>query len=127
MADPTLSVLLDRLVAERRSGATFDEAWPAAVAIALGGVSGLELDEWQAALSGTRLAWQASYCRWPQRRVERALVAVAEDPEREPVVGDSDCPVCGEPVSPGRRGRRRTYCGPVCQRAAHGRTLSAAA
>lgn len=85
MAEPTLTVLLDRLVAERRSGATFEEAWPAAVGKALAGVSGVELNAWQGALSGTRLAWEASFNRWPQRRVERALVAVAVDPEREPL------------------------------------------
>jgi hypothetical protein len=77
------------------------------------------------ALGGTRLQWEAYYNRWPMRRRERALVAVADDPEREPI--GLRCPVCDGLIEQGGNGPRRIYCSRQCQRAANGRTVEVAA
>ena len=49
--------------------------------------------KWRAALSDTAEAWEAAYTRTGASRPERALHAVSDDPDREPiesVLGDAD-------------------------------------
>jgi hypothetical protein len=128
IAEAALTRLLECLAAQRRADVGFDDAWPLAVRDALAGVSGVELSDWTAALSGTRSAWEASYEGWPQFRRERALEAVAWDEERAQVQGDSDCPVCGRDIVQKGRGARKLYCSLRCRRSAHdGRPVKAAA
>lgn len=68
--------LVELLALARRTGATFPEAWPAAVARALAGAEADEQEEWLEALEGTRAAWAArgsvSRVRGPSERSMRS-------------------------------------------------------
>lgn len=115
----------DELADRRRAGASFDEAWPAALGAALRGES--DDEEWTVALGATRGAWLAAYAGAPASNPERALTLVGED--REPLVEDVGrrCERCEEPMPAGKPVHAR-YCSRECQRAMHGRrVLSAAA
>lgn len=103
----------------------FGDAWGPVTASVVSALVGDERVEWFAALNATRGAWQAAYERQPSTRQERALVAVASDPERAPIP-DRECRRCEADVSHLRRLAK--YCGADCRRAAHlERTLAAAA
>jgi len=113
--------LVDLLAAERRNGTPFDDAWPAAVARSLADVAGVELEAWRAALSETRPAWAASWERRPATGAQRALRAVAEDPDREalPAAYAGSCARCGQTIAAKPRGAPATYCSSKCRRSAH--------
>lgn len=110
----TLEQVRDQLSAARRDGVEFSEAWAAAL-------SAVDAADWRQALEATRDAWQSGYEHRPAARPLRALHALVDDPDREPLPGlDGRCGWCGEPIPPGKR-RTARYCSHACQRAAHGR------
>ncbi len=106
------------LMVARRHGVEFADAWEPAVARALADVKGDELSEWLDAFEDTRTAWMAAWERRPATRPERALLAVAEDPERE-AMADRECPRCGAEIPPSRGGKPRKWCSERCRRAAN--------
>jgi hypothetical protein len=126
MAEGPLTRLLATLVAERRCGADFEEAWPAAMREALAGVGGAERSNWTAALNGTMRAWEASYERFPQSSRESAAGLLSEGRGPAPVDGDS-CAHCGQGVVQPGRGARRLYCSARCRRDAYEHRRLAAA
>jgi hypothetical protein len=77
--------LVDLLADARRSGQDFGAAWPCCVAEAVGGAAPRERDDWHVALGETAAAWGAAYARRPATTAQRALHAVAVDPERVPL------------------------------------------
>lgn len=119
------------LVAERDSGRPFGRAWPVALAVALRGAqTGDERDVWAGALEATRGAWEAAYGRQDAPVCERALAALGTDPERVVKLapaGGRICDRCGDSIPPAKKDRRARYCSRVCQRAANGRRVTAAA
>jgi hypothetical protein len=118
------AILLELLADARGRGLDFEQAWPAGVTAALDGIRGAERANWRAALGGTRDAWEIGWNRWPGSRRVRAPLAVAHDLEREPI--GLRCPTCDGRVEQLDSGRRRIYCSRACQRAANGRTVTAA-
>jgi hypothetical protein len=82
--------MLDQLAAARRRGESFGEAWPSALSAALTVVPAKwERNEWAHVLSGMTSTWAEAYLRVPAGKGERALAAVAQDPDREPL-GDRE-------------------------------------
>jgi hypothetical protein len=77
--------LVRDLADARRRGEPFAEAWTVALKPALVGQRGDERAQWRAALADTRPAWLAAWERRPASVPERALLAVAQDPERVPL------------------------------------------
>lgn len=84
----------------------------------MSGLRGDELHAWTKALTGTREAWASAYVGQPARRRERALVAVAQDPDRVPLPLSGVCVECDRPTPPQRR-RAARYCGDECRQAAN--------
>lgn len=79
------ALLVEQLAAGRRAGATFEQAWPQALAAALRAAKPAERPEWDRALHATVDSWAQAWLRGPASRLERALQAVAEDPDRVPL------------------------------------------
>lgn len=127
MTDRVLERLRESLALSRDAGATFDDAWLLALE-AIPAASAVE-SGWRAALTSTEAAWRDAYVgASPARRV-RALVAIADDPDREDVAedvaeGGRVCGHCSKPI-PATRSIIARYCSPDCQRAVHGRKLAA--
>jgi len=124
--------IVDILAAERRTGTSFAVAWPAAVGQVLADAVGVELEAWRAALTETRPAWAAAWERRPATRAQRALAAVADDPERQALAAGEHAPAgycarCDAPILavPGQCGVRAMYCGGPCRRAASVARLAA--
>lgn len=114
------SVLLDRLVAARRAGHSFPDAWPAATAAAVAVADVEERGAWSEAFECTRPAWRSAFDREPAGRREQALTLVADGSDREPLP-ERECRHCGAeiPDGRGRRGGHARYCSSVCRRRAH--------
>jgi len=105
------------------AAASFDDEWSRAVARALGGVAGEDLEAWQDALGSTRPAWREAWERRPPTRAQRALHVVAgDDREALPDGYVGDCARCDAPIiiTPGARrpGVPRLYCTDACRRSA---------
>lgn len=114
------------LAAAQAAGQPFNTAWAAAVDQATAG--GPEGDDWRAALNATRPAWRAAWHQYPARQPERALLALADDPDRIPLPADAsdrDCEHCGDPIPLSRRQLAR-YCSRECQRSVSRRPQMAA-
>jgi hypothetical protein len=77
--------LAQDLADARRRGETFADAWTVAVKRATAGLRTDERTAWKGALADTRPAWLAAWERRPASVPERALLAVAADPERVPL------------------------------------------
>lgn len=108
--------LLVELVSHRARGSNFEDAWAAALTLALAGEQGEQDRDWRCALEGTRDHWQSAYVGRPPRRPERALSLVAEDRE----LRDLDarlCEQCGAAMAFHRgRGRAPKFCCARCRR-----------
>jgi hypothetical protein len=79
--------LREHLAADLAAGTDFDDAWPAAVAAALGWArTRRDRDTWAAAFDHTRMAWEAAYLGEPAGSCDRAIEAVGryEALRREP-------------------------------------------
>ena len=109
--------LADQLIAERRSGASFADAWERALGVAIDGA--YEAGMWRSALEATRAEWEASWHRLERPRPVRALVAVRADPERvalDPDEQPEPCEHCGGKVRSKPNGRSVLYCSGKCRR-----------
>ncbi len=101
-----LAVLLEHLVAARRAGMSFEEAWPDAREAALRAVQGGQNRiEWASALSETGGAWQDAYERRPPQRSEWCLHALCGAPDlsvlgfdQPPQLGHRHAQRLGEPA-----------------------------
>ncbi len=117
-------VLRERLVAARRAGVSFEEAWPGALDAAVD-ASRWERAEWLEVLSGTVEAWRAGWERQPATRPERAL-AMLVMPGGEPLP-ERACEQCGGEILP-ERDKRARFCSDGCaKRAAYLRERERAA
>jgi hypothetical protein len=86
-----LAALAEHLAAARRVGRPFAEAWPAAFAAATVSVGPAhEREQWRAALHATRVAWQAGYERCDAPDEQRAVLALLDPDEREPLDAEVD-------------------------------------
>ena len=80
------TVLLSQLADARRRGESFEVAWADALAAALAVVEQVwERREWRHVLDDMTSTWREAYLRVPAGKPERALAAVAQDPDREPM------------------------------------------
>ena len=114
------------LAAARRHGKVFAEAWPAATARAVAGQRRDELEAWNAAFTATRGAWASAWHRVAATRPQRALLAVAVDPERVALPEHGECARCAAALPPPRNGQPQKWCSPACRRAASRVSLAAA-
>jgi len=108
-------VLREQLAAARRAGASFDEAWPGALMVAVNAVE-WERAEWLEVLSELVDAWRAGWKRAPATRPERAL-AMLVLPGGTPLP-ERACEHCGEEIPP-ERDRRARFCSDRCRRDAN--------
>lgn len=108
--------LADLLADARCSGATFAGVWAPSVTRALADAEPGEQGEWLGVLEATRDAWACAWERQPSSRVERALYAVAVDPDRV-ALPELACQRCGAAIPP-ERDKRAKWCGDRCRRAA---------
>jgi hypothetical protein len=69
----------------RRRGEPFETAWSRAIKHALAGQRGPERQAWRAALADTRPAWESAWERRSASAPERAVLALAPAPDREPL------------------------------------------
>jgi len=122
----------DTLLVQRAAGVAFAAAWPRAIDEAAG--QDAEASEWLTVLDATREAWAAAYDGREAGRAERALLAVAVDPDREgiiePAVDPKCCRQCAGPIPPERlvhaKPRRPVlYCSARCRRDASVARLAA--
>jgi hypothetical protein len=91
---------------------SFDEAWPVALAEAVGAVR-WEREEWIDALSGTVEAWRAAWEHRDATGREKALaVLVRPGGEQLP---ERACENCGVEIPANRHGNVR-YCSDPCRR-----------
>lgn len=67
----------------RRRGEPFEAAWPEAVKRATAGQRTDDRQAWASAFTATRDAWASAWERRPATRAQRAVLAVATDPDRE--------------------------------------------
>ena len=104
------------LLVARRHGLGFSDAWEPAVARALADVEPDEIADWLAAFNATRGAWASAWERRAASRAERALLAVADDPDRE-ALPDRACQRCAEEI-PADRDKRAKWCSEKCRRQA---------
>jgi len=118
-------ILVVQLAGARRKGAGFADAWPDALAAALASVrDARECREWTTVLAEMVETWRAAFERRPAARRERALRAVADDPDREPL-DDADGEPCGrrcehcDAAIPDDRDPRTIYCSDRCRKNAH--------
>ena len=108
--------LREHLADARRAGASFDQAWPGALAAAVGAVR-WERAEWLEALTNTVKVWRAGWERRPSTGPERALDALVM-PGGVPLP-ERPCELCGGEVPP-ERDVRALFCSDGCaKRAAH--------
>lgn len=115
------------LAAARRRGEAFAQAWPAAVARAGGGQRTDERQAWSAAFTATAAAWEDAWHRRAATRAQRAILAVATDPDRVALPEHGEC-ACGTALAPPRHGPPRKWCSDGCRRAAsRGRRVAVAA
>jgi hypothetical protein len=110
-------ILLAELAAARQAGATFENAWPDALDVALQGADEAEREEWLDALTATAESWREAWDRRPAPRAEVALAAVIHGEDREPVL-EHECEHCGHEIPPARGAYHARYCGEPCHRAA---------
>jgi len=110
----------------RRRGETFEDAWPAAVSRATAGQRRDEADAWSTALAATRDAWSTAWHREAATTAQRALHAVAVDPERVALPEHGECARCAAALPPPRNGQPQKWCSPACRRAASRVSLAAA-
>jgi hypothetical protein len=120
------AVLRDRLATARCAGLSFDEAWPAALAAAVGATR-WEREEWHEVLSEMVETWRAAWERHDATRPESALLALVT-PEGQPLP-ERACEHCGEeiPADRGVRGGAARFCSDRCRRRATYRRERAAA
>jgi predicted nucleic acid-binding Zn ribbon protein len=110
-------VLRERLAAARRTGASFEQAWPGALKAAVD-ASRWERTEWLQVLSDTVEAWRAGWERQPATRAEEAL-AMLVLPGGEPLP-ERACEHCGSEIPPerGQHGPTR-FCTDHCRKRAN--------
>jgi hypothetical protein len=80
-----------------------------------------ERNEWATVLTGEMVeTWRGAFERRPASGPERALRAVADDPERVPVPERTEraCEHCSGPI-PDDRDPRTRYCCDRCRKTAH--------
>jgi hypothetical protein len=76
--DPVVAIRLrEELVAARGAGQTYAEAWPTAMATAVGAAAPRERDDWRDALLETSSAWRAAYDREDALDHHQALAMLA--------------------------------------------------
>ena len=109
--------LREQLAAARRTGVSFDEAWPGALEAALSAAR-WERAEWLEVLSGMVEAWRAGWERRLATRPEQAL-AVLVMPGGEPLP-ERACEHCGGEIPPerGTHGAPPRFCSDRCRRRA---------
>jgi hypothetical protein len=105
-------VLREQLATARRDGASFDRAWPVALAAAVDTAS-WEREEWVDALSGTIEAWRAAWEHRDASRTDRALLVIAR-PGGTPLPKRA-CENCGVEI-PVDRHRTARFCSDPCRR-----------
>jgi hypothetical protein len=110
------AVLLDQLADARRSGGTFEPAWPAALDAALRGARPDEREEWAELLPAMIGTWERAFDRQPSDRLEQALFAVATSEDREPMP-ERPCARCGQEI-PEDAHHAALYCSEDCRREA---------
>jgi hypothetical protein len=104
--------LREQLAAARRAGVSFDEAWPVALATAVG-TTRWEREEWQAALSGTVWAWRAAWEHRDASRPENALTMLVRPGGEQ--LPERACEHCGVEI-PAERHRNARFCSDACRR-----------
>ena len=110
-------ILREQLTARRQAGASFPEAWPHAVAVALQSTSRDERQEWADALDATLDAWRDAWLRLHRRRA-RSNVRLS----RSVKIAACPCPTASvsgaarAPIPP-ERGRcaPAKYCSEACR------------
>lgn len=119
-SSPTVTppeVLLVKLAAHRVREDDFADAWPRAVGVALGGLTGDAATNWSIVLDSTRPAWEAAFEGRSARRREQAVSLLGQDCD----VVDRDaryCAECHAPIPAARTGNARFCCDP-CRRRWH--------
>jgi hypothetical protein len=121
---PAAALRLD-LDAARRGGLPFEDAWAGATARAVHGQRADEAEVWRTAFTATVAAWEAAWHREAATTAQRALHAVAQDPERAAMPEHGECS-CGTALPPSRHGPQRKWCSDGCRRAASRRVALAA-
>jgi hypothetical protein len=101
------AILADLLAAARREGASFTEAWPAALAQALDGTC--EPRDWLQVLDGMRETWRAAFAR-AARQSTAPLYELGGGGEWI----ERPCAMCGGEI-PRDAGRGRIYCSRDCR------------
>jgi hypothetical protein len=114
------AVLTAQLADARRSGVTFEEAWPEAFSAALAvAPNRWERREWANVLGSMVDTWRSAWERRPAPSREVALQGLAADPDRVPLP-ERECArdSCGReiPSARGRRGGPARYCSDACRR-----------
>jgi hypothetical protein len=118
VSDP-VSTLGDQLADARRSGESFETAWPDALAAALGAARfQRERYEWANVLADTIGAWRSAFERRAASAPDRALRALAEDPDRVACGDQRACAHCVGEI-PAGRDPRAVYCSSRCRHKAH--------
>lgn len=85
MSETPPVIVAQRLAESRRHGECFTDAWPAAVAVALGGKrSSWEIHEWRTVFAETIDEWHEAYARQAASRPELALHRL-EEPDAMPL------------------------------------------
>jgi hypothetical protein len=102
------AILADLLAAARREGASFAEAWPAALAQALDGTC--EPRDWRDALDGMRETWRAAFARG----TPQSSVPLYELGEGRGAWIERQCEGCGGEI-PRSVGRGARYCSRDCR------------
>lgn len=123
-------VLREQLASARRRGGAFESAWPAALGAALAAVSTpWDRREWSIVFGETVEAWRSAWERRPASRCERALQAVADDPERVPVSETVErvCEHCGVEIPHSAKRSARFCCDRHRKNAHYARSHSVAA
>ncbi len=106
--------LREHLAAARRAGASFDQAWPGALAATVEAVQ-WERAEWLEALSNTVKVWRAGWERRPSTGPERALDALVM-PGGKPLP-ERPCELCDGEIPPERDVKAR-FCTDGCAKRA---------
>jgi hypothetical protein len=105
-------LLADQLLAARRAGVSFMEAWPVSLAAALEATR--EREEWADVLGGMAPTWRAAFDRQAPA-VPSPLYLLSEGGGEEIPAGV--CAHCGEEL-PAEAHERRVYCDRLCAGAA---------
>jgi hypothetical protein len=106
--------LREQLADARRAGASFDQAWPGALAAAVNAAH-WESEEWRDTLSSMVETWRAAWERRDATCAERAVLALVMLGGRP--LPERACENCGEEMSADRhRGAR--FCSDRCRRRA---------